>query len=87
MSYWWCARHQCEKYDHLEVHEGPCPLWWVPTTWVEKLYCTLGLCWAEGTCLECDGWKEVKELFELQSPTSSTLFKRGLRVLRRWMGR
>lgn len=72
MSLWWCAKHDKLKDQHVGSDKGPCPLWWVPTTWIEKLQCMIGLCERPGTCLECDGWTEVKQRYAQRLTTYST---------------
>jgi hypothetical protein len=56
---WWCAKHEKWKMEHNHKDEGPCPLWYIPIGWWANLMCFMKTCEYEGTCLRCNGTKEV----------------------------
>jgi hypothetical protein len=39
-------------------------MWYVPIGWWDRLQCHLGDCNYKGTCIQCDGWPEIKKQFE-----------------------
>jgi hypothetical protein len=61
---WWCHKHKKLKYEHIETDEGPCPLWWVPVGWWDRLQCFLGDCEWKGTCIICSPTEQAKKDFE-----------------------